>query len=556
MKQAVYQFAFEQAILNSELKQLFYIFVAQDCFCKEQPLFLEAFNKYKSINESPAKEQRFKDIVAKFVAPASRFELNLSHQVRNQILDSTDQEKADHALSVAADIVLLELKDNFTRFTHSDVMKKFIERQSESQMLQFAKVKFVEKEKVIQRSDIVFESWFTKKDLTFVLDQAEDSVYWKLLSSGPSNATFASRNKFVLGDKGENGIRLLKVTGIVPYSIKQVLHVITSPQCKLQYDNNLSSTTSVDYLNRVTEDTWAVGISYESFPAIWPLTNRDMVLANTCIYQADAKRYIILQKSTTHDKVPERKGSVRATVFTGWIIQFLHDSKTRYTKISYNDMKVTTGKSIWKNLLKKRAQGLHKGLLSVLQQNPVPQQQNTCQLMQTLEENNVPLEYFWDKKVEAIKRSSNNFPTPQFNGKLKRIIYVSRCDPSLSKQELNDIASKSIANNKQLNVTGILLYTTGVFYQVIEGEESVINSLYHRIQQDHRHFEVITAKEELDLTESERQFSSWSMNTVNLDEDLQDNVFAQTMRKMIQLMDKHQAFEDEKLALDLLENDK
>jgi len=80
--------------------------------------------------------------------------------------------------------------------------------------------------------------------------------------------------------------------------------------------------------------------------------------------------------------------------------------------------------------------------------------------------------------------------------------------------ELTTILVKSRENNLKKNITGMLLYAKGVFMQVLEGAEDVVNEIYEKIILDERHKNMI----KLAIgTEDERIFSEWSMGFLALD---------------------------------------
>lgn len=90
---------------------------------------------------------------------------------------------------------------------------------------------------------------------------------------------------------------------------------------------------------------------------------------------------------------------------------------------------------------------------------------------------------------------------------LFQLIYMSSLvddDPEL----MPKILEASVRNNKQRNITGMLLYADGNILQVLEGEKDTLLETYRAIQLDWRHRGVIV------LMEKEipaRQFASWSM---------------------------------------------
>lgn len=71
------------------------------------------------------------------------------------------------------------------------------------------------------------------------------------------------------------------------------------------------------------------------------------------------------------------------------------------------------------------------------------------------------------------------------------ISYVSTAERSLSETEIRQILNDSEINNNKQNITGLLLYSEGNFFQIIEGDQKQIVQLYETIEEDSRHFNVI-----------------------------------------------------------------
>ena len=71
------------------------------------------------------------------------------------------------------------------------------------------------------------------------------------------------------------------------------------------------------------------------------------------------------------------------------------------------------------------------------------------------------------------------------------ISYVSTAAPGLDEKQVEEIFKKTNAHNNGNGITGILLFSEGNFFQVIEGEKSIILDLYDKIQQDKRHQNII-----------------------------------------------------------------
>lgn len=91
---------------------------------------------------------------------------------------------------------------------------------------------------------------------------------------------------------------------------------------------------------------------------------------------------------------------------------------------------------------------------------------------------------------------------------LIQLIYTSAAIRDYSDTELAEILNKCVANNRQREVSGLLLYSKGGFMQVIEGEADVIDELFQIISSDPRHHDI---EVHLRTPVFEREFSQWHM---------------------------------------------
>ena len=96
------------------------------------------------------------------------------------------------------------------------------------------------------------------------------------------------------------------------------------------------------------------------------------------------------------------------------------------------------------------------------------------------------------------------------------LIYISRAVGPQTTTVTTQILETARAFNKTHNLTGVLCQGKGLYVQVLEGERSVVNSLYRRIVADNRHdhIEIVSFS---DI--ATRRFSSWSMALVSLNID-------------------------------------
>lgn len=88
-------------------------------------------------------------------------------------------------------------------------------------------------------------------------------------------------------------------------------------------------------------------------------------------------------------------------------------------------------------------------------------------------------------------------------------------DLFVSDDELKRILEVSRRNNARLQISGMLLYKEGLFFQVLEGDESPVRQLFTLISMDRRHHSIVMVDEG---PIAARSFSDWSMGFRNLDD--------------------------------------
>jgi len=98
---------------------------------------------------------------------------------------------------------------------------------------------------------------------------------------------------------------------------------------------------------------------------------------------------------------------------------------------------------------------------------------------------------------------------------MKRIKYVSRFAQPFRESELEELGKQAAEKNKTLDITGVLMTSGGLFYQVLEGPQDAVDEVFGYIRNDPRHTDVLVLAIEEDV--SDRLFPNWSMKTVNLD---------------------------------------
>jgi DNA-binding CsgD family transcriptional regulator len=96
---------------------------------------------------------------------------------------------------------------------------------------------------------------------------------------------------------------------------------------------------------------------------------------------------------------------------------------------------------------------------------------------------------------------------------LSYLIYVSTAVKPMSLAELEQLGAAAARNNLKLDVTGILLYDSKRFLQVLEGDRSVLDVLYNKIKKDIRHTNVqLLIVDKIAL----RNFPHWGMKVKDI----------------------------------------
>ena len=98
---------------------------------------------------------------------------------------------------------------------------------------------------------------------------------------------------------------------------------------------------------------------------------------------------------------------------------------------------------------------------------------------------------------------------------MKRIKYMSRFNKEMTAEEIQQLSEEAAKNNAKKDITGILMSSGKIFFQIIEGPESEIDALWHSIARDPRHTDVVIL--ESDTGSFGRLFPDWSMKGLILD---------------------------------------
>jgi len=98
--------------------------------------------------------------------------------------------------------------------------------------------------------------------------------------------------------------------------------------------------------------------------------------------------------------------------------------------------------------------------------------------------------------------------TPDKPAPLIHCIYASAASHAFEPAALAQLLMSARVNNAALGLTGMLLYTEGCFFQVLEGPDEVVDTLYRKIEGDPRHMQVTRIIRE---PIHKRSFDAWTM---------------------------------------------
>lgn len=96
---------------------------------------------------------------------------------------------------------------------------------------------------------------------------------------------------------------------------------------------------------------------------------------------------------------------------------------------------------------------------------------------------------------------------------LTTVIYQSKCKDPASDFIDGEFLSRVRDSNSKLRISGILLYNGVDFFQIIEGPEIVVDTLFSKIRNDPRHAEVVELMRDYS---SERFFDNFGIEYYNL----------------------------------------
>ncbi|MDI1296127.1 MAG: BLUF domain-containing protein [bacterium] len=109
---------------------------------------------------------------------------------------------------------------------------------------------------------------------------------------------------------------------------------------------------------------------------------------------------------------------------------------------------------------------------------------------------------------------------------LYQLMYISSVTQAVSVEDCRAIAQASAVSNSRDDVTGLLLFNSKRFLQILEGPRDAVERIFARIYDDPRHRAVVKLRER---TIADREFGRWAMafdDPANPSQPLSDKVAA------------------------------
>ncbi len=99
---------------------------------------------------------------------------------------------------------------------------------------------------------------------------------------------------------------------------------------------------------------------------------------------------------------------------------------------------------------------------------------------------------------------------------LETFVYCSRAAEGVDAAEVSRLVEFSQARNVVRDITGVLVFGSGVFFQWIEGPPAEVRSLIANLHGDSRHNDIVTLDRSVEVRE--RLYPHWEMEQVAADD--------------------------------------
>lgn len=99
---------------------------------------------------------------------------------------------------------------------------------------------------------------------------------------------------------------------------------------------------------------------------------------------------------------------------------------------------------------------------------------------------------------------------------LGTFVYCSRAADGVDDVEVGRIIELSQRRNAAREITGVLVFGSGVFFQLIEGPHAQVENLITSLHGDPRHYDIVTLDKRME--KRERLYPNWEMERVGADD--------------------------------------
>ena len=99
---------------------------------------------------------------------------------------------------------------------------------------------------------------------------------------------------------------------------------------------------------------------------------------------------------------------------------------------------------------------------------------------------------------------------------LETFVYCSRAAEGVDDIEVGRIIELSQRRNADRDITGVLVFSSSVFFQLVEGPPAEVQNLIASLHSDSRHYDIVTLDRSVE--NRERLYPNWEMERVGADD--------------------------------------
>jgi hypothetical protein len=99
---------------------------------------------------------------------------------------------------------------------------------------------------------------------------------------------------------------------------------------------------------------------------------------------------------------------------------------------------------------------------------------------------------------------------------LRTFVYCSRAAEGVGEAEVGRIIEHSQRRNAARDITGVLVFGSGIFFQWVEGPPAQVEALIVSLHGDPRHFDIVTLDQSVE--QRERLYPNWEMERVEAED--------------------------------------